>query len=58
MSVGGGTATSGTDYATVSNFTVTIPQETASETGTFTLTPTQDDPRRGRRDDRRDRLGR
>ena len=43
VSVGGGTATSGTDYATVSNFTVTIPQETASETGTFTLTPTQDD---------------
>ena len=43
VSVGGGTATSATDYAAVSNFTVTIPKETASETGTFTLTPTQDD---------------
>ena len=43
VSVGGGTATSGTDYTAVSNFTVTIPKETASETGTFTLTPTQDD---------------
>ena len=42
VSVGGGTATSGTDYTAVSTFTVTIPQETASETGTFTLTPTQD----------------
>ena len=42
VSVGGGTATSGTDYAAVSDFTVTIPQETASGTGTFTLTPTQD----------------
>ena len=43
VSVGGGTATSGTDYTAVSNFTVTIPRETASGTGTFTLTPTQDD---------------
>ena len=43
VSVGGGTATSDTDYTAVSNFTVTIPKETASETGTFTLTPTQDD---------------
>ena len=42
VSVGGGTATSGTDYAAVSDFTVTIPQETASGTGTFTLTPTND----------------
>ena len=42
VSVGGGTATSGTDYTAVSNFTVTIPKESASETGTFTLTPTQD----------------
>ena len=40
--VGGGSATSGTDYAAVSNFTVTIPKETASGSGTFTLTPTQD----------------
>ena len=42
VSVGGGTATSGTDYAAVSDFTVTIPKETASGTGTFTLTPTND----------------
>ena len=42
VSVGGGTATSGTDYAEVDSFTVTIPKEAASETGTFTLTPTQD----------------
>ena len=42
VSVGGGTATSGTDYTAVSDFTVTIPKETASGTGTFTLTPTQD----------------
>ena len=42
VSVGGGSATSGTDYTAVSDFTVTIPKETASGTGTFTLTPTQD----------------
>ena len=42
VSVGGGTATSGTDYTAVSDFTVTIPKETASGTGTFTLTPTND----------------
>ena len=42
VSVGGGSATSGTDYTAVSNFTVTIPKETASGTGTFTLTPTND----------------
>ena len=42
VSVGGGTATSGTDYAAVSSFTVTIPKETASGTGTFTLTPAND----------------
>ena len=42
VSVGGGSATSGTDYTAVSNFTVTIPKESASETGTFTLTPTND----------------
>ena len=41
--MGGGTATSGTDYAEVSDFTVTIPRESASGSGTFTLTPTQDD---------------
>ena len=42
VSVGGGTATSGTDYAAVSNFTITIPNKTGSATGTFTLTPTRD----------------
>ena len=42
VSVGGGSATSGTDYTAVSNFTVTIPKETASGTGTFTLAPTND----------------
>ena len=42
VSVGGGTATSGTDYAAVSNFTITIPNQAGSATGTFTLTPTQD----------------
>ena len=40
--MGGGSATLGTDYTAVSDFTVTIPRETASGTGTFTLTPTQD----------------
>ena len=39
----GGTATSGTDYAAVENFTVTIPADHLSGTGTFTLTPTDDD---------------
>ena len=42
VSVGGGTATSGTDYTAVPDFTVTIPQQTASGTATFTLTPTND----------------
>ena len=42
VSVGGGTAASGTDYAEVDAFTVTIPKEAASGTGTFTLTPTND----------------
>ena len=35
-------ATEGTDYATVSDFTVTIGAGATSGTGTFTLTPTQD----------------
>ena len=38
----GDTAVSGTDYATVPNFTVTIPAGQSSGTGTFTLTPTDD----------------
>ena len=43
VSVGaGGTATSGTDYAAVSNFDITLAANATSATGTFTLTPTQD----------------
>ena len=42
VSVGGGTATSGTDYAAVSNFRINIPNKAGSATGTFTLTPTPD----------------
>ena len=43
VSVGGsGTASRGTDYATVADFTVTIAANATSATGTFTLTPTQD----------------
>ena len=43
VSVGGtGTATSGTDYAAVSDFDVTITKGETSGTATFTLTPTQD----------------
>ena len=37
-----GTATSGTDYAAVSDFTITLAKNATSATGTFTLTPTQD----------------
>ncbi len=42
VSVGGGTAISGTDYAAVSAFTITIGAGEASYTGTFTLTPVND----------------
>ena len=43
VSVGGsGTATSGTDYAAVSNFDITIKAGSGSAAGTFTLTPTND----------------
>ena len=43
VNVGGsGTATSGTDYAAVTDFDVTITKGTKSGTGTFTLTPTDD----------------
>ena len=38
----GDSATEGTDYQTVSDFTVTIGANAPSGTGTFTLTPTQD----------------
>ena len=44
VSVGktGDSATSGTDYTSVNDFTVTIVAEQTSGTGTFTLTPTDD----------------
>ena len=42
VSVGGGTATSGTDYTAVTNFDITIPAGAASATGTFDLAPIQD----------------
>ena len=43
VSVGNsGTATSGTDYAAVSDFTITIAANATSGTGSFTLTPTDD----------------
>ena len=43
MGAGWSTATSGTDFATVSDFTVTIAAGTLSQTATFTLEPTDDD---------------
>ena len=45
VSVGktGDSATSGTDYTSVNDFTVTIASEQTSGTGTFTLTPVSDD---------------
>ena len=42
VSVGGGTATSGTDYTAVDNFTLTIAATQSTGSGTFTLTPKQD----------------
>ena len=42
VSVGGGTAISGTDYDAVANFDITIAAGDASKTGTFDLTPTND----------------
>ena len=44
---GGDSATEGTDYQAVSDFTVTIGANATSGTGTFTLTPTQDAAGRG-----------
>ena len=38
----GGTATSGTDYAAVSDFTITIPAASMSAMGTFSFEPTDD----------------
>ena len=37
-----GTATSGTDYTAISNFTVTIAAQATSGTATFSFTPTND----------------
>ena len=42
VSVGSGTAISGTDFDAVSNFDITIAAAGASQTGTFDLTPTDD----------------
>ena len=42
VTVGSGTATSGTDFTAVSGFTITIPANELSHTGTFSLDPTQD----------------
>ena len=39
---GTGTAVSGTDYAAVNDFTLTIPADSASVTGTFAFTPLDD----------------
>ena len=44
-----GTATSGTDYAAVSDFTITIAANKTSGTGSFTLTPTDDTALEGER---------
>ena len=43
----GGTATSGTDYAAVSNFTVTIAANQTTGTVTITFTPTDDSAAEG-----------
>ena len=42
VSVDSGTAASGTDFTEVESFTITIPANGASHTGTFSLSPTQD----------------
>ena len=47
VSVGGGTAESGTDYASVPAVTVTIPANQLSGAADFTLTPTQDETAEG-----------
>ena len=43
VSVGGATATAGTDFATVSDFTLTINANATRGSTTFSLTPTDDD---------------
>ena len=47
VSVGGGTAISGTDYVAVANFDITIAAGDASKIGTFDLTPKQDELHEG-----------
>ena len=47
ISVGGGSATSDTDYDAVANFDITIAAGDASKAGTFDLTPTDDDLHEG-----------
>ena len=47
ISVGGGTATSATDYDAVANFDIVIAAGDASKAGTFDLTPTDDDLHEG-----------
>ena len=47
VSVGGGSATSDTDYDAVANFDITIAAGAASHAGTFDLTPTDDDLHEG-----------
>ncbi len=42
VSVGPGTATAGTDFSVVSDFVISIPANTLSATGMFTLAPTSD----------------
>ena len=42
VTVGSGTASAGTDFEAVTGFTITIPADSASHTGSFVLTPTQD----------------
>ena len=47
VSVDSGTATAGTDFATVSDFTLTIPANQTAGTQTFALIPTDDDVAEG-----------
>ena len=47
VSVGSGTATAGTDFTAVNDITITIPGDTRSATGTFTLPPVADTAEEG-----------
>ena len=42
VAVGGGTATEGTDYPTVNDFTITLSAGSTSAAGTFSIDPTED----------------